>query len=82
MEETKQVKASEAKALSARPAKVADNTVWTADSGATKHMTPSRNKMINVREFNSGVQIADGKFVDAIGIGDVPLKLSNTCAVV
>ena len=34
--------------------------VWLCDSGASTHMTPSADCMINYREFHLNLRIADG----------------------
>jgi hypothetical protein len=41
------------------------------DSGATRHMTPCADVISDVTPVNYKVEIADGHFIDAVGIGTV-----------
>ena len=52
------------------PWQVEDET-WLCDSGASTHMTPSANGMINYRECNLKLRIADGSTRMIEGCGDI-----------
>lgn len=51
---------------------------WLIDSGATKHMTPYRSLFTDYQEFEKPekVAIADGKTVNALGVGRVMVSVS------
>ena len=56
-----------------------NNTVnsWLIDSGASKHMTPNESEFITYVKFQKPekVAIADGRVVDAVGIGNIQLSV-------
>lgn len=54
-----------------------DGVVWLVDSGASSHMT-REVLLTNYREFNvpQEISLGDGRSVDAIGAGNVHLKMS------
>jgi transposase InsO family protein len=48
------------------------------DSGATQHMTPSRQHLINYVEIpRRGIQAADNKIFEAVGKGDMHISIPN-----
>ena len=47
------------------------NEAWVCDSGASTHMTPSADCMINFRECNLKLRIADGSTRTIKGYGDI-----------
>ena len=49
---------------------------WLCDSGASTHMTPFADDMINYREFNLKLRIADGSTRTIEGYGDINFCLS------
>ena len=50
---------------------------WLIDSGASSHMTPDMEFLSNYREFEKPekVSLGDGRTVNAIGVGDVHVKM-------
>lgn len=52
---------------------------WLVDSGASRHMTKSRDCLINYQQFikTEPVSLGDGKIVEALGEGDVQLELDS-----
>ena len=50
---------------------------WLIDSGASSHMTPDMELLSNYREFEKPekVSLGDGRTVNAIGVGDVHVKM-------
>ena len=51
---------------------------WLIDSGASKHMTCDKEKIQEYQEFtkSQSVKLGDGRVVDALGIGNVKLKMT------
>ena len=47
---------------------------WLCDSGASTHMTPSPDGMVNYRECNLKLRIADGSTRTIEGYGDINLS--------
>ncbi len=54
-----------------------ESNAWIIDSGATKHMCPNRSSFENFRELTvpEKVGMGDGRTVDALGVGDVYLRM-------
>ena len=50
---------------------------WLCDSGASTHMTPSADGMINYRECNFKLRIADGSTHTIEGFGDINFVLRS-----
>ena len=50
---------------------------WLCNSGASTHMTPSADGMINCRECNSKLRIADGSTRTIEGYGDINFALRS-----
>ena len=48
-----------------------EESAWLCDSGASTQMTPSADCMINCRECNSKLRIADGSTRSIEGYGDI-----------
>ena len=55
-----------------------EDLLWIADSGATGHMTANLEGMVNVRDVNENIIIADDSKVRAEKIGDLKLKPTNS----
>ena len=51
---------------------------WLIDSGATSHMTHSRELMLNYNELKipQRVSLGDGRTVEAVGIGDIRVTMT------
>ena len=50
---------------------------WLIDSGASSHMTPQRECLVNYRKFDTPekVGLGDGRIVEAEGVGNVHLNM-------
>ena len=62
----------------AMSAKFSDKAArWLVDSGASSHMTCRRELLTDYKEFENPekVSLGDGRFVDAVGVGNVHLKM-------
>ena len=58
--------------------------VWIIDSGASKHMTSDRKQLLNYGEFEKpcNISVGDGHIVNAIGEGDIYVKLKMSRSIV
>ena len=61
----------------AASAKLPRGTSWLVDSGASSHMTRERKLLADYKEFNAPqkVSLGDGRTVDALGAGNVHVKM-------
>ncbi len=50
---------------------------WVFDSGASRHMAPSSEGMINLREHQRAVQLADDCVVNSTHVGDIRIQLAH-----
>ena len=50
---------------------------WLVDSGASSHMIPQKEFLVNRREFDTPekVGLGDGRNMEGVGVGNVHLKL-------
>ena len=50
---------------------------WLVDSGASSHMTPQKEFLVNYREFSTleKVGLGDGRIMEAAGVGNVHLNM-------
>ena len=53
----------------------ADNTdsKWCIDAGATDHMCPNRDLLINYKRLDKTVMMTNGSVIQAVGVGDIPI---------
>ena len=59
--------------LLAKDAQQFARDLWIADTGATSHMTPSREFMVNVRPVTKKVRMGNKEIAEAKWVGDLPV---------
>ncbi len=52
---------------------------WILDTGATDNMSSDRQKFLTYRKRVNNIQVANGKMLKVIGIGQIRLRLSAEC---
>ena len=51
------------------PSQLAADTIWTADTGATSHMTPHKHWLRDYKPFSIPIRLANNHIVHSAGVG-------------
>jgi hypothetical protein len=68
------IKENELACLNVEAAKAFRKNIWLADSAASTHFVNDETGLTNVRMIQSTVKIGNGKVLNAIKIGDLPVR--------